>query len=229
MSSLFSLSKAAQDASYAIVEFVNLVGSDKIEAAGLNDSLAAPINAAAAALADAQAVKAAADSPTAVDAAAEPKKRKRVTKVKDPNAPKRPLPAYLVFGNEVKREIRRTREANKEDPLTMSELNEMVHEKWTQLDPKHKKTLEDDHAKAVSKYNKLREAYEGKQASQEDGPSADTPTDAPAAAAAASDAEEEPPASPEKKLKAEASEKKRKGEGEKKRKKKKDKDAPSSP
>lgn len=226
MSSLFSLSKAAQDASYAIVEFVNLVGSDKIEAAGLSDSLAAPINAATAALADAQIVKASADSPSAADAAGEPKKRKRATKVKDPNAPKRPLPAYLVFGNEVKREIRRTRETNKEDPLSMSELNEIVHEKWNQLDPKSKKTFEDDHAKAVSKYHKLREAYEGKQASQED---AATPAAAASSTAAASEPEEEPAASPEKKPKVDASEKKRKGDGEKKRKKKKEKDAPSSP
>lgn len=184
-----------------------------------------------------------------VPEAAGPKKRRRVAKVRDPNAPKRPLPAYLVFGNDVKREIRRDREANGQEPLSMTQLNEIVQVKWNELDEKHKKVLEENHARSVIKYNRLRDQYENKQAAQSGDPTRIAAAAA-ASAAAQSAAPEEPesassapsspappspppappaPTEPEEEEVVAKKPKARKADGEKKRRKKKNHDLPSSP
>jgi hypothetical protein len=55
-------------------------------------------------------------------------KRKRVTKKKDPNAPKRPASSYLLFQNEVRKELK-----ERFPTLTNTELLTMIKNQWTTM------------------------------------------------------------------------------------------------
>ncbi|EGO01466.1 hypothetical protein SERLA73DRAFT_131740 [Serpula lacrymans var. lacrymans S7.3] len=60
-------------------------------------------------------------------------KRKRVTKPKDPNAPKRPASAYILFQNEVRAKLK---EQNPE--LPQSELLSLIGRRWTSMSQQEK-------------------------------------------------------------------------------------------
>lgn len=56
------------------------------------------------------------------------KKRKRASKPKDPNAPKRPASSYILFQNAIRSELR------KQFPeITNAELLSMISEKWKSM------------------------------------------------------------------------------------------------
>lgn len=57
-----------------------------------------------------------------------PKKRKRATKPKDPNAPKRPASSYIMFQNEVRKEIK----AQYPD-ISNAELMTLIAEQWKNM------------------------------------------------------------------------------------------------
>lgn len=65
-----------------------------------------------------------------------PKKRKRNAKPKDPNAPKRPASSYILFQNEIRKQLK-----DQHPELTNAELLNMISDIW-------KKMSEDE--KAVS-------------------------------------------------------------------------------
>jgi hypothetical protein len=63
------------------------------------------------------------------------KERKaRVVKEKDPNAPKRPPSAYLLFQNDVKDEIRKTHA-----DIPYKDVLQVISAKWKELPPDQKK------------------------------------------------------------------------------------------
>ncbi|KAF8898163.1 high mobility group box domain-containing protein [Gymnopilus junonius] len=68
------------------------------------------------------------------------KKRKRNTKPKDPNAPKRPASSYILFQNEVRKSLK------KQNPeLNNAELLALIAEQW--------KTMPDEQKEASPTYN----------------------------------------------------------------------------
>lgn len=64
-------------------------------------------------------------------------KRKRVAKKKDPNAPKRPASSYLIFQNEVRKDVKERFPA-----LNNTELLNVIKKQWSEMP---------DAAKAVSR------------------------------------------------------------------------------
>lgn len=64
-------------------------------------------------------------------------KAKRTRKAKDPNAPKRPASSYILFQNEVRKELKAQHPA-----LSNPELLTMIAKKWSEMP---------DEAKAVSR------------------------------------------------------------------------------
>jgi hypothetical protein len=62
-----------------------------------------------------------------------PKKRKRNTKPKDPNAPKRPASSYILFQNEIRKELK-----EKHPNLTNPELLNMISEMWKKMSEEEK-------------------------------------------------------------------------------------------
>jgi len=72
----------------------------------------------------------AASSPEDGDAS---KKRKRATKPKDPNAPKRPASSYILFQNEVRKELK-----ERHPDLTNADLLSLISEQWKQMSDEQK-------------------------------------------------------------------------------------------
>lgn len=62
-----------------------------------------------------------------------PKKRKRTTKPKDPNAPKRPASSYIMFQNEVRKAIK---ELHPDVPN--AEIMSMIADQWKQMTDEQK-------------------------------------------------------------------------------------------
>ena len=72
----------------------------------------------------------AASSPEDGDAS---KKRKRATKPKDPNAPKRPASSYILFQNEVRKELK-----ERHPDLTNADLLSLISEQWKSMSDEQK-------------------------------------------------------------------------------------------
>lgn len=61
------------------------------------------------------------------------KKRKRATKPKDPNAPKRPASSYILFQNEVRKELK-----ERHPDLTNADLLSLISEQWKSMSDEQK-------------------------------------------------------------------------------------------
>ncbi|PVF99160.1 hypothetical protein CPB86DRAFT_783959 [Serendipita vermifera] len=87
------------------------------------------------------------------------KKRKRgPKKPRDPNAPKRPPSAYLIFQNEVRREIK-----EKNPDMNNNEVLGEVAKLWGQLTVEEKKPYNDATELAKMEYEKAKAEYEAAQ------------------------------------------------------------------
>ncbi|EIN10173.1 HMG-box [Punctularia strigosozonata HHB-11173 SS5] len=93
--------------------------------------------------------------PRQVEEHAQPQKRKRQTKVKDPNAPKRPASSYLLFQNAVRQEIK------KENPsLPNNELLALISQRWAGMSEKEKQIYDDAMKASKVRYAAEKAAYE---------------------------------------------------------------------
>jgi hypothetical protein len=111
-------------------------------------------------------------SPVDVDAG-DGKKRKRVTKekkAKDPNAPKRPPSAYLLYQNEFRKEIK-DRHPEMPYPQVLQEISKM----WAALSPEAKKPYQDATDMAKAEFEKAKTEYQ--EAHPAGGEAAHEPTD----------------------------------------------------
>ena len=61
------------------------------------------------------------------------KKRKRATKPKDPNAPKRPASSYILFQNEVRKELK-----ERHPDLSNADLLSLISEQWKSMSEEQK-------------------------------------------------------------------------------------------
>jgi len=62
-----------------------------------------------------------------------PKKRKRNVKPKDPNAPKRPASSYILFQNEVRKDLK-----EQHPELSNSDLLGLISEQWKHMSEEQK-------------------------------------------------------------------------------------------
>lgn len=160
---MFSLTKAANEASSTLVDLVNvLAATGVLDAATASEiaqqaasSVSTPVANAALRFATGQD-----DGEISYEAfkrrdrAKKPRKRET-----DPNAPKRPLNAYLTFSNEQKKQIREDRESQKLEPLSMSELNKLVQERWTNLGQEEREKYHLQHTESLQQFNEELKRY----------------------------------------------------------------------
>ncbi|KAF8169512.1 high mobility group box domain-containing protein [Pholiota molesta] len=86
-----------------------------------------------------------------------PKKRKRNTKPKDPNAPKRPASSYILFQNEVRKELK------EQNPnLSNSDLLGLISEQWKQMSDEQKETYNQAMKTAKAQYSAEKQAYDAR-------------------------------------------------------------------
>ncbi|KXN84207.1 FACT complex subunit SSRP1 [Leucoagaricus sp. SymC.cos] len=101
-----------------------------------------------------------------------PKKRKRNTKPKDPNAPKRPASSYILFQNEIRKELK-----EKFPNLTNPELLNKISEMWKNMSEEEKAQYHKAVESAKERYSQDKKAYDNR-----------TPEEVAAANAAAAEA-----------------------------------------
>ena len=75
---------------------------------------------------------------------------------KDPNAPKKPRSAYILFSMD---EGKKIRESN--PSMSSPEVMKLVGQRWSELDPKEKQRFEEKSAADKERYNDEAEAYQG--------------------------------------------------------------------
>lgn len=75
-------------------------------------------------------------------------------KKKDPNAPKRPMTAYMFYANE-QREPTKT----KHPELSFGEVHKLIGEEWHKLSESEKKPYEEKAAAAKKRYEEEKAAY----------------------------------------------------------------------
>ncbi|KAF9123709.1 Non-histone chromosomal protein 6 [Mortierella sp. 14UC] len=88
----------------------------------------------------------------------EPKKRKRKAK-KDPNAPKNPMSAYLLFCEEWREKVKAQNPNS-----SFGELGRLLGEQWRAYTDDKKAPYIAKHEKAKAKYLQEKAAYEAKKA-----------------------------------------------------------------
>ncbi|KAJ7067898.1 high mobility group box domain-containing protein [Mycena amicta] len=84
-------------------------------------------------------------------------KRKRATKKKDPNAPKRPASSYLIYQNEVRKELK-----ERHPDLNNTELLHLIKTQWSDMSEEKKTVYQDKMAKAKERYNAEKDAYDAR-------------------------------------------------------------------
>ncbi|KAG0252522.1 Non-histone chromosomal protein 6 [Mortierella polycephala] len=92
----------------------------------------------------------------------EPKKRRKKAK-KDPNAPKNPMSAYLLFCEEWREKVK----AQNPD-ASFGEIGRLLGEKWRSYSADQKGPYVAKHEKAKAKYVVDKAAYESSKADEED-------------------------------------------------------------
>ncbi|KAG0203785.1 Non-histone chromosomal protein 6 [Mortierella sp. GBA30] len=92
----------------------------------------------------------------------EVKKRKRKAK-KDPNAPKNPMSAYLLFCEEWREKVKAQ---NPES--SFGELGRLLGEQWRKYSEEQKAPYVAKHEKAKAKYAVEKAAYDAKKADEDD-------------------------------------------------------------
>lgn len=152
VSSLYELSKIANETANAAINFYNASSSDP-----QGEQLISLSNA----------LKSIVDATHAVDAASngnksgliksEDKPKKKVEK--DPNAPKKPLTIYFQFSFETRKIISEDRKRKGLPSLSAIDMNELIREKWANITPEEKAKWQRKYAVELKDYQKEKEDY----------------------------------------------------------------------
>ncbi|CAA7259584.1 unnamed protein product [Cyclocybe aegerita] len=86
-----------------------------------------------------------------------PKKRKRTQKVKDPNAPKRPASSYILFQNEVRKELK-----EQHPNISNMDLLAMISEQWKNMSDDQKRIYNEAMKTANALYSEEKKAYDNR-------------------------------------------------------------------
>lgn len=148
VASLFSLSKAANDAANAAVEFYKVAtnGSDDVAADQLKS------------ISDALKVATDLSSGALKVEGGETKKRKK--QVKDPNAPKKPLTMFFQFSYDLRKQIGVERKRKDLPSLSAIDMNSMIKERWDNITAEEKAAYKKRYDDAMIIYNEEKKKYE---------------------------------------------------------------------
>ncbi|CCK68154.1 Hmo1p KNAG_0A04840 [Huiozyma naganishii CBS 8797] len=160
VSSLFELSKAANQTASSIVDFYNNIGEDeeeKIEAfttlteslqmltaatdqfGGITSDLLNPL-----------------DDEKDAGRAKTPMKRKVE---RDPNAPKKPLTVFFAYSAYVRQELRDARQKAGLAPLSSTEITQEISKKWKELSDAEKEKWKQAYHVELEHYQKAKQEY----------------------------------------------------------------------
>lgn len=184
MSSLFELSRSANQTASSIVDFYNAIGSDeeeKIEAFttlteslqkltsatnqlhGISSDLVNPLED---------------DKDTVISAPVASKQTAKKKVERDPNAPKKPLTVFFAYSAFVRQELRDARQRAGLPPLSSTEITQEISKKWKELSDDEKEKWKQAYNVELVHYQSEKQKYlEAKKNGTL--PALDTPTNAP--------------------------------------------------
>ncbi|KAL7664460.1 HMG box domain-containing protein [[Candida] zeylanoides] len=176
VASLFELSKAAQDAAAATVDFYKSATTEEALAASLQNVSEASDAVTAAVTQVSPSVKRPAKALKAestIGSAAEngtveaPEKKKRKKVEKDPNAPKKPLTMYFAYSFFHRDKIREERKKNDLPPLSATEVTEIVKKQWESISDDEKTKWQQKYQDELKDYQLKKEAYHSAKSSED--------------------------------------------------------------
>ncbi|ONH64791.1 High mobility group protein 1 [Cyberlindnera fabianii] len=176
VSSLYELSKAANDASAATVNFYNASLNTDEDAtkifADLADSLKLLTRASEGVSASAHTIAGDAILPMFSDITGDvgvpdvvlpsqpaSTKPKRAQAEKDPYAPKKPLTMFFAYSSYIRESIRAERAAKGEPPLSSTEVTKAISDRWGSLSDEEKEKWKEAYTKELATYQELKEKY----------------------------------------------------------------------
>ncbi|KAF8659519.1 hypothetical protein AX16_001818 [Volvariella volvacea WC 439] len=94
---------------------------------------------------------------SAVEDPAEGGKRKRKPRVKDPNAPKRPASSYIIFQNEVRKQMKESH-----PDMSNNELIQLISQQWAGMNESEKAIYHQAMESAKERYSADKKAYDNR-------------------------------------------------------------------
>ncbi|KAG5350301.1 hypothetical protein C0989_011702 [Termitomyces sp. Mn162] len=85
------------------------------------------------------------------------KATKRKRKLKDPNAPKRPASSYIMFQNDIRKDLK-----EKNPHLSNPDLLALISQKWSEMSEEDKAVYTKANASAKEQYSNEKKAYEAR-------------------------------------------------------------------
>lgn len=165
---LFELSKSAQDAAAAAVDFYRLASDDPSAASATSPLAAATSHLQALGSTLLQTIQSAGghDHDGVADGDShngKPKKEKAPKKKKaerDPNAPKKPLTIYFAFAFHTRAQIRAERKEKGLPALPAAEMSDIVKDRWAAITPEEKSFWQEKYASQLKDYQNEKEKYQ---------------------------------------------------------------------
>lgn len=160
VSSLFELSKVAQDTANAAINYYNLDKSEGIIGNETSEGLrniSEVLKSIVVASQQVDAIASGSKLPTSKDGTLEKPKKKKVDR--DPNAPKKPLTIYFQFSFESRKAISEERKRKNLPSLSAIDMNEIIREKWANISPEEKAKWQRKYAAELKEYQKAKELY----------------------------------------------------------------------
>lgn len=163
VSSLFELSKAANQTASSIVDFYNNIGEDEEEKIEAFTNLTESLQTLTSATNQFQSISSELVNPledekeTATPVApTKPVKRKIE---RDPNAPKKPLTVFFAYSAYVRQELRDARAKAGLPPLSSTEITQEISKKWKELSDSEKEKWKQAYTVELEHYQKAKSEY----------------------------------------------------------------------
>lgn len=162
---LFELSKSAQDAAAAAVDFYRLASDDPSASSATSPLAAATSHLQALGSSILQTIQSAGGNDVDDDDHSSSKtKKEKVPKKKkaerDPNAPKKPLTIYFAFAFHTRAQIRAERKEKGLPALPAAEMSDIVKERWNSITPEEKSYWQEKYAAQLKDYQNEKEKYQ---------------------------------------------------------------------
>lgn len=165
VSALVGLTKAAQEAIPAVIDFVEVLD----DSASTENALAARASVEAVVAATTQAANKASKiaAKREIEPAAETAPKQKKKRAVDPNLPKRPPSAFLLWAAPERRAIQAERESAGQAHLGRNEISEQLSQRWKNLDPAKRKELEEKHVPAMDAWREALKEYKARESTSE--------------------------------------------------------------
>ncbi|CCF56899.1 hypothetical protein KAFR_0B06030 [Kazachstania africana CBS 2517] len=161
VSSLFELSKAANQTASSIVDFYNNIGEDEEEKIEAFTTLTESLQTLTSATNQFHSISS--DLLNPVDDEKEiiaPSKTPLKRKVeRDPNAPKKPLTVFFAYSAYVRQELRDARQKAGLPPLSSTEITQEISKKWKELSDNEKEKWKQAYNVELTHYQKAKQDY----------------------------------------------------------------------